>query len=73
VFYCGLWGFSIVGFLLIVGCGAFWFACGASSTLIESCLLWGFPLDLPGPSDNIESRMRTQKNDLEVGTVKDSG
>jgi hypothetical protein len=33
-------GFFDCGFLFIVGCGA-------SSTLIESCLLWGFPLDLP--------------------------
>jgi hypothetical protein len=45
--FCLLWGFFIVGFLFIVGCGAFWFACEASSTLIESRLLWGFPLDLP--------------------------
>ena len=36
-----------MGFLFIVGCGAFWFACGGFTTLIESCLLWGFPLGLP--------------------------
>jgi hypothetical protein len=42
-FYCGLWGFSIVGFLFIVVCGAF--HCGASLCCFfgfSACFLTGF-------------------------------
>jgi hypothetical protein len=34
------------GFIIVV-CGDFCFCCGGSSTLIESCLLWGVSPGLP--------------------------